>query len=149
MIITTHLLFGASIGNIIQNPFLAIFLAFLGHYLLDAIPHNEYSIKNIAQKNWRKSFPDFLKVFLDFLVGIFLIYILSEKTFIIFVSAFFGALPDTFSFLTLLIKNKFLEKHKIFHQEKIHFLKYKKISFFWRLLSQILIVVLSIFLLTY
>jgi len=77
MILLVHLLFGALIGQKILNPVLAIVLAFLSHYFLDFFPHIEYSIKNISEKRWKKSLPDFLKIFLDLAAGIILIFIFS------------------------------------------------------------------------
>lgn len=127
MILLVHLLLGALIGQKISNLFLAIILAFLSHYFLDLFPHIEYPIENITNKNWKKSLPDFLKVSLDFLAGIFLILIFSGNQPIIYVCAFFAILPDGLS----------LFHRSNFHNEKIHFLKNKKISNFWRIFSQV------------
>jgi hypothetical protein len=147
MILLIHMLFGAVIASYIKNPILAIILAFLSHYFLDIFPHIEYSIENINQRNWKKSLPDFSRVFLDFLLGIILIYFLSDKNIIIFIAAFFAILPDGISILSPIIKTKILEYHNEFHQKKIHFLKYKKIPVFWRIFTQIFIFVISVFLL--
>lgn len=69
MIFTSHLVVGATIGaEVIYLPLVAI-LALLSHYLLDFIPHVEYPINNILAKNWKKSAPDFLRVFLDLITG--------------------------------------------------------------------------------
>jgi len=146
MILLVHLLFGALIGQKILNPVLAIVLAFLSHYFLDFFPHIEYSIKNISEKRWKKSLPDFLKIFLDLAAGIILIFIFSAKTPIIFIASFFAILPDGLSLLDSIFKNNALKKHSWFHQEKLHFLKYKKISNLWRILSQIIVVVICIIL---
>ena len=76
MILLAHLIFGAAIASKIHNPFLAVVLAFLSHYFLDFMPHTEYDIKNIhliKGKQWRKIYPEILKVLLDFLSGILLI----------------------------------------------------------------------------
>jgi hypothetical protein len=149
MILTPHLLLGAVIAVKIQNPFLAILLAFFSHYFLDFIPHIEYSIKNIIEKNWKKSLPDFLKLFLDFFFGIALILFFTNKAPIIFICSFFAILPDGMSFLNIIVKNKILKNHSELHQKKLHFLKHKKIPIFWRFLSQIMVIILSIFLLYY
>jgi hypothetical protein len=137
MILLAHLLFGAGIGNIIQNMPMAILLAFLSHYLLDSIPHAEYNIENIKNKQWQKAFSDFLKIFFDFCISIIFIAVFSDNQPAIYICAFFAILPDG---LSLLFRDNF-------HKEKIHFLKYKKIPLFWRILSQILIVIISIILL--
>jgi hypothetical protein len=141
------MLFGALIAQRISSPFSAILLAFLGHYFLDFFPHIEYSIENIKNKNWKKSLPDFLKIFLDFLIGIALIFALSNNQPIIYVCAFLAILPDGLSMLGYVLKNNFLDKHNDFHQIKLHYLKNKKISLFWRIFSQIIIIVICVFLL--
>lgn len=124
MILTCHLLTGAAIALKIQPTPLALILAFLSHYLLDIIPHREYSIKNIFEKRWSKSFFDFLKVFLDIAFGALLILFLSKNQPIIYAGALFAILPDGFTFLALIfLKIKILRKHRNFHQNIIHFFK--------------------------
>ena len=148
MILFVHLLFGAAIGNIISNPFLAILLAFLGHYLLDFIPHIDYSIENIVKKQWSKAIPDFIKVAIDIILGLLAIFFLSKNHPIIYVCAFFGILPDGLSLLNRLVDINIFKKHAELHQGKLHFfgdkrhkpedIRYhKKISRFWRIFSQV------------
>jgi len=50
MILTTHMLAGAAAASKISNPFLALPLALLSHYLCDFLPHNDYSIINIVER---------------------------------------------------------------------------------------------------
>lgn len=147
MILIPHLLLGAVIGSKIEYAGLAIALAFLSHYLLDSIPHIEYSIYNIEKKQWEKSLLEFLKVFLDFSFGILLILIFSNNQPIIFICAFSAILADGLSLLNSIFSNKILKIHRNIHQKKIHFLKHKKISIFWRILSQTLVVVICVLLL--
>lgn len=149
MILTPHLLLGAAIASKIEYAPLAILLAFLSHYFLDLIPHIEYPIDNIEKKQWRKSLPDILRVFWDFSFGILLILIFSNNQPIIFICAFFAVLPDGFSFLNYFLSNKILNIYNNVHHKKIHFLKNKKISVFWRISSQLLVIFISIFLLKY
>ena len=149
MILTPHLLMGSMIASKIEYAPLAIILAFFSHYFLDLIPHAEYSIDNIKNKKWQDSLPDILKVFLDFFSGILLILIFSNNQPIVFVCAFFSILPDGFSFLGYLFSNRILESYNNIHQNKIHFLKNKKFSMFWRILSQVLIIFVSLLLLKY
>lgn len=138
------MLAGAAIAFRVKNPILAIIFAFLSHFVLDFIPHNEYNVKNIKSKNWQKSGWDFLKIFLDFSAGILLIFLFSDKQAIIFIAAFFSILPDGFSFLSYVFPSKFLQLFSNFHQKKMHFFKYKKISNFWRIFSQILTIISSL-----
>lgn len=159
MIITPHFVFGAAVGSLVKNPFLAVILAFLGHYVLDFIPHIDYPIENIKKKQWQNIFPELIMVAVDFFVGIFLISIFSNNQPIIYICAFFAILSDGLDLLNLFFSNRFLKAHKDFHHEKIHFLnnvefvkiktKYGTIvSFLGRVLTQIAVVVISIFLMT-
>lgn len=144
MILTAHLLTGAALASKIHCAPLALSLAFLSHYFLDLIPHQEYSIENIREKRWKKSQLDFLKVFLDISFGTFFILLLAKNNPLIFTAAFLAILPDGFTLLSLVFPNKMLRIHDNFHQ-KIHFLEYKKIPVFWRIFSQVLVVSLAIF----
>lgn len=142
MILFVHLLSGAAIASLIKNPALAVILAFLSHYVLDFIPHNEYSINNLFNKNWRQSFPVFLKIMLDFASGIILILIFSQRTTIIFIAAFFAILPDGFSVINE--RYKIFKWHYELHRKKIHYFKNKKIPAFWRIFSQLAIAFASV-----
>jgi len=146
MILLVHLLFGAAIGAKIQYFFLAVILSFLSHYFLDLFPHTEYPIENIKNNQWQDSFPDFLRVVIDFCLGILIIYLLSDNSLKIYVCAFFAILPDGLTFLEYFWKNNCLQKHNDFHRKKIHVLKYKKISVFWRFTTQIIAVIVSVLL---
>jgi len=150
MILSVHMLLGALIGQKILNPFLAITLAILSHYFLDFFPHIEYSIKNIVEKNWKNANKDILKVLFDFFSGILLIFIFTGPQTgnqnLIFTCALFAILPDALSLINLSSKNTFLKIHSNFHQKKVHFLKDKKISNFWRIFSQAVAVLICLIL---
>jgi hypothetical protein len=148
MILLVHLLFGTAIGQKASNPFLAVILAFLSHYFLDIFPHIEYPIKNIKSNNWKKSAPDILRVVLDFSVGILFIFLFSNNKPIVYVCAFFAVLPDALTILNSFFPGKILEAHNKFH-EKIHFLKNKKISNFWRVASQVAAILVSFIMIKY
>ncbi len=147
MVLIVHLLFAAAIGSVVKNIPIAIILAFLSHYLLDLLPHVEYDIENIKKKQWKRARPQLTRVLLDFCSGLVLILILSNNQPIIYICAFFAILPDNLSILNSMLKSKVLQNHSDLHQKKIHFLKYKKIPVFWRILSQVLVVIVSIILL--
>ena len=144
MILLVHLLFGAAIGSAVKNVPLAIILAFLGHYFLDLFPHIEYPTK-INSKKQRQLV--YLKIFLDFLAGLLLIFLFSKNQPIVYICAFFAILPDGLTIINNHFPNKILGFHAGLHLEKIHFLKNKKISTFWRIASQVAFVIISIFLL--
>ncbi len=161
MILLAHMLLGAAIGAKINNIPLAIILAFLGHYFLDILPHVEYSIDNIRNKKWQKSFKDILKVFLDFCLALLVIFIFSKNQLIIYLCALISIMPDGLTIINSIFPrskngslggfiatlNKILAKHDEIHTKKIHFLKYKKISNFWRISTQVLTIIICIILL--
>ena len=147
MILFIHLLFGAAVGSAVKNIPLAVVLAFLSHYFLDFLPHIEYDIANIREKQWQKKLAVILKVILDFCLGILLILIFSNNQPILYLYAIIAMLPDALTIVNNFLSNKILEAHYAFHTKKIHFLKYKKISVFWRISSQIAAIIISIILL--
>lgn len=131
----------------------------LGHYsgffkplFLDFVPHAEYNIENVEKKQWRKALPCILKIIIDFCLGILLVWIFSKPALpagrqaIIYVCAIVSTLPDSFTVLNWIFPNKILEAHNKLNQ-KIHFFKYKKISMFWRIATQVTVVIISIVLL--
>ena len=138
MILLVHLLFGALIGQKIANPFLAIILAFLGHYLLDSIPHVEYT--KIGSKIGRR---DIVLVATDLLTGLLLIAIFAKHQPIVYICAFFAVLPDILFSLSLILHNKFLTMHEKIHNG-VHFLENKKISKFWRIASQVVVATICV-----
>ena len=144
MILLVHMLFGAAVASKIQNPFFAIILAFLSHYLLDVIPHVEYSIKRIKSNKLKEAWPDLLKILMDLFLGSLLIWLLSGQKFIVFIIAFFAIIPDGLTVLEFIFSNKILKAHGHIHRKKVHFLKHKKIPVFWRIFSQAGVVVLAI-----
>lgn len=144
MVLTPHLLVGAAIATNIKFLPLALVLAFLSHYFFDFFPHWEYSIENIKQKLWKKSLPEFLKVFLDISIGAFLIFIISKNFFLAGTGGFFAILPDGLILLVLIFPNKLLTLHNAF-MRRIHFFKDKKISPFWGIFSQSLIIAVAIY----
>ncbi len=158
MILTVHFLSGAAIASKFQNPILGFLFAFLSHFALDFLPHQEYSFENIAEKRWRKAKFDFLKVFLDLIFGIIFVlflYLLKDSVSLkqaiaIFMGGFFAILPDGFSLLYFLFpKIKPLKTFYIFHR-KIHdfknpaLLKESRVSIFFKILLQPAIAILSI-----
>lgn len=145
MILLPHLLAGAATGKLINGIPLALILAFLSHFVLDFLPHKEYSITNLKEKNWRAAYLEIIKVGLDFFSGLFLIFLFSDGRPIIFFCAFIAIIPDGLS----LFKLKLLKSIDNFHQNKVHLLKNKKFSGFWRIYTQILIAVVSLIILKF
>jgi hypothetical protein len=149
MILLVHMLFGAALGSLfLTNPLIALFFALLGHYFLDVFPHVEYSIANLSNKDWKKSIPDVLKIFLDFSLGVSIIFLVSNNKPIIYLCAFIAIFPDSLTLLSKVFPNTLLSIHDKLHAGKIHYLtKQKKFPFFWRIFSQVTAVIISIFIL--
>jgi len=146
MILLTHLLAGAVIGTKIKALWLAVVLSLISHYLLDLIPHSEYSIKNIEEKLWKKSYIDFLKAGLDLCLGLSIIFLLSDNSPQIYICAFASIIPDGLALLSRIFGFEFLKWHDCFHHDKVHKLK-NKISDNGRFFAQITtIALLAIFL---
>jgi len=146
MILTVHILIGSIVATKTGSPILGFLFAFLSHYFIDAIPHREYSIQNIKEGKWKNSFKDFLKIFLDILIGFFLIIIFQGNYFLAFLGGLSAILPDILTFLYFIfpkikplhLLSKFHEKTHWFNNSKI------KIPLFWRISTQVLILFLAI-----
>jgi len=125
MILTPHILAGAVAAAKIQNPLIGLPLAFLSHFILDALPHREYSITRISEPK-SKNFPRSAgKVLVDFSLGLGLVMwaVGPEINFPYLVGAIFLAiLPDFFQLLNLL-NPRWLAKFNRWHCDIIH-LKY-------------------------
>lgn len=125
MILAIHFLLGALLLSKIPINWgesflpLAFLLAFLSHYLLDFLPHWDYKnlIKNIREKRWGKSKSEFLLIFGDILVGIFLTLLFSKNLLFVLGAGFLGILADGISFLHLIYPHRILKFHEDFHQK--------------------------------
>ena len=104
MIGTVHLLFGAVIGKFIGNPYLTCILAFVTHYLLDAVPHCQAK----APKGFREGGfrgvdkMDLLLKSVEPILGIGLtlyLIVLNGSSVSMLLGAFFGTLPDLLWFV--------------------------------------------------
>ena len=105
----------------------AIFaIAFLSHFALDAIPHEDYKLNSFTKNNGSLNFKfkkvfflkDFIKVFLDFSFGIivaFGLYNFDPKIlYVILVAAFASILPDLLNTAYFISKKSlFVQLHKI------------------------------------
>lgn len=134
MLLSPHILVGAAIATSIPNPLLGLLFAFLSHFLLDRIPHWEYSIeplKKIKTKGARYSMPILRRVMLDIALGfILLIFAMAISRgdgafFLAFFGGFFGILADGLSMLFFLKK----ENGILFRGLKILYALHSKIHF--------------------
>jgi hypothetical protein len=122
MTLATHAIVGGAIMKLMPgHPVEGLILAFVSHFVLDAIPHWEYKLKSYdynekeplksvlrLNKNFLK---DFSKMALDGILGL----IVSLVLFSSFWGAVFAMLPDFFQFLYLMIRREPLTSYQKFH----------------------------------
>lgn len=138
MLLGPHFLVGAAIAANSPNPFVGFVLAFFSHFLLDRIPHSEYSIdalKQIKTTGIKYCMPIFRRVALDIASGlIVLVLAVTLNTHHVLliqaaIGGFFGILPDGLSMLFFLKRDKglFASLLKLFYviHRRIHFSKEK------------------------
>ena len=134
MLLGPHILVGAAITTAVPNPLFGLLFAFLSHFLLDRIPHSEYSIeplKEIKTKGARYCMPILRRVMLDIVTGMTLVIFAvalnqGERSFFLaLLGGFFGILPDGLVMLFFLKKDNglFARGLKILYafHTKIHF----------------------------
>ena len=134
MLLAPHILVGAAVAASTSNPILGLLFAFLSHFILDRIPHWEYSaeaLKTIPTKGILYVAPILRRVALDITAGfvVLIVAVAISSDNIPFTAwafgGFFGILPDGLSFLLFTRRKngrwgKFLKIFYLFHQ-KAHF----------------------------
>ena len=119
MIIFPHLLIGAAIGLKFHNPWAIFILALASHFIADRIPHWEYLSKKLKDLNKKELFVFLLKVAIDSLLGLLLLFCLLKEQnswpYAIF-GAFISALPD----FPLLLVRFFPRVKWLIYYQKFH-----------------------------
>jgi len=146
MLLTPHILAGVAIITLVQNPILGLIFILLSHYFLDFFPHKEYSIKTIRAGQWSKSLPDFLKVFLDIIFGLMIIFFITGYSPLILVAVVVALFPDGLTLLHCIFPtNELLKKHQKIHSVINAFCENKKIPAFWGIASQVVVMIIAIY----
>lgn len=146
MLLTPHILIGAAIIANVQNPILGLFLVLLSHYFLDFFPQKEYGIDNLRERRWSKSLPDLLKVFVDIIIGLLIVFLLIGLTPLVLIVIFIAIFPDGLTLLYFIFpKNILLKKHKKLHSKINAVCENKKIPVFWGVISQIAVMAIAIY----
>ncbi|KKR05412.1 MAG: hypothetical protein UT33_C0011G0123 [Candidatus Peregrinibacteria bacterium GW2011_GWC2_39_14] len=129
MLGTVHMLTGAVIGKVVEKPELIIPIAFLSHFVLDAIPHYDFKIKDYSKNGiTRKNIGEILIVSIEPISGIILTVALAYQNpnlfYPIMLGATFASSPDILEFsirkfkikklVALLNKNHGHAKNKYF-----------------------------------
>ena len=120
MIFLAHALLGTLIGKSFSNLLLIAVLAFISHFILDALPHLDTgSFKKSRDENTLR---DWLFILFDVLVGVaFVIYFaLKLASWPIIVGGFFAVLPDVidgFAWLFKLERKPFFKQFHLWHEQ--------------------------------
>lgn len=119
MILATHTLVGAAIGEKIGSPWLIVFLSLAMHFILDAFRHGEYVESfnnNVTFKNtWWKVALDFFIGFLAVLLLIYFNQFSALQIKCIFIGVFASIFPDSLTFLYWKFNFPLLKKLYEFH----------------------------------
>jgi len=146
MLLTPHILAGILIITKVQNPILGFFLVFLSHYFLDSFTQKEYSIENIRGRSWKKSLPDFTKVFSDIAIGFTIMLLIVGYNPLIVLAAILSIFPDGLTLLHCIFpNNKLLKKHQKLHAAINAICENKKLPTVLGVISQIIVIAIAIF----
>ena len=122
MVLTPHIIAGAVVAAKIWNPLLGLPLAFLSHFLLDALPHREYSIAGLTRPKSKNFAESAAKVLVDASLGLGLVVFgaPAQINFPYLAGAItLSVLPDFFQFLNLL-NPRWLGKFNHWHCDVVH-----------------------------
>ena len=165
MVLTPHLIVGATIGAKIHNFWLIIVLSLISHFIMDKIFHWEYSSGNSRFKIFRET-GDLKSLFvfigqtaIDALIGILIVFFSIKTKFLlnleslkyIITGCFFSILPDIILGISFLFRNSDIsKKYFAFHKKYLHFKKGTEkegIITFLGLSTQIVVIVISLLIL--
>jgi hypothetical protein len=138
MTLATHGVVGSLVAqSLAWNPFLAIPIAFLSHFVLDAIPHWDYQLHSVSgdyndSMTWKFSYgvsfiSDCLKVGIDFIIGVGLSLVAfkilgQELSWVGWLGLLVAVSPDFFHFIYSHFPNKAINLlqrfHKFFHSKR-------------------------------
>lgn len=114
MILVVHALAGAALSSQIKTTWLSWVLAFCSHFVLDLIPHCDYSLKGISFGWKSKNFwLVILKLTLDLAAGFILIIIFNNykgNLLNVLIGGFLGILPDGLNAIAYFSKNRSWKK---------------------------------------
>ena len=137
MLSTPHIMIGAAIVKLIPNPIISIPLAFLIHFLFDAIPHWDFSVSFTPKS--------LFKVFIDYSIGIGLIFFLSlgdKNQLIIIFGGIAATAPDIILGSWKVLGFQFLNVAPLNTMNSFHTEIQKRIPVFWGLgLSVVAIII--------
>jgi hypothetical protein len=113
MLSTAHLLTGAAIGTVVQNPWQVVLISVILHFVWDSWPHWDPDYNK-----WKKR--DFYLVSsLDMLIGLCLGWwtVGAGMNYLIFLGMFFSVFPDILTMVVILGKIKSLKWYIEWHKK--------------------------------
>lgn len=130
MILTTHAVFGATVAAWLpEQPALGLAAAFASHFLLDAVPHWDYSLPALKEDERDPLNTDFelnrdglaslARITLDFALGLLLVTLFFPAAWLLIAAALVATLPDLLQFVYFKTRSNFLRSLQIFHH-RIH-----------------------------
>ena len=146
MFLTAHSAIGVAIATKATNPWLAFSLAFIAHYILDAIPHGDEALFDNMKTKKDKYTKLSIMLIIDFvIIAIYLLLIMTKISLdpvIIFAAVLGSILPDIlwglYDVKPIKILKPFIKLHSACHN-----VFHKKLSLKTGLLIQLLIVILA------
>lgn len=153
MILATHAIVGAAAGRIFSNPYAAFIAGFASHFVMDAIPHKDYTLNSFEPGEDkseddmvldRRFIGDSVKAGVDLLTGAaIIIFIFRDANGLInnpvslLAGAIGGILPDFLEVVSFKIR-----REPLVSLRKFHLVVHSKIkpSLFWGAASQITVI---------
>lgn len=112
MLYTPHFLTGAAIVSLIPNPWVSFPLAFISHFALDIVPHNDFDLHPGVTFKEMLAYPPKRKLYIfgtmaidAVLMGLFWLWIVATKPnwMVLSVGGLVGISPDLFEQILLLL----------------------------------------------
>ncbi|MBI2462822.1 MAG: hypothetical protein HYV65_01135 [Candidatus Spechtbacteria bacterium] len=152
MILAPHILAGTAIALQSPNPVAGLILAVGAHYILDSIPHAEYSISplhKIFRGEFRAGLPTAARIIIDggagIAVAVGMAMFFGYSPILAFAGGVAGVLPDGMTVLYFIFPNStYLKAHNNFHQLAHYDKKTSQLPYLWKIGLQILTAVLAI-----
>lgn len=143
MLSTAHLLTGAAVGTVLQNPAEVILVSILLHFVWDSWPHWDPNYDEWPRKQW------FLVSSADLLIGLCLAWYITGEGIndLVMLGMFFSIFPDILTMLAILGKIKFLKKYVAWHRkiQNVAKLKFGLVFQLMVVIAAVLVIKMSIF----
>lgn len=145
MLETPHVALGLAIAVAIPNPLISIPLAFASHFALDMVPHWNPHINTEMKKFGKLTNPTLFIIAVDLALALILTIFIGKTNPYIYLASFMSILPDIAEGPYFLFgwRNKYLDVILRF-QRSIQ----ANANIFWGLLTQILVLLGALYVIT-